>query len=699
MTKLSIAALMLFACLLAFAPCRSHAADNITIKSDTMNSNESDNTVTANGNVHMEWGGMTLTSQRAVYNRTTGVLSAYGDVVITKDEDKLRGEWATLDTNSGRGEIHKGVASLQDSAINFTGDTIIRNGNGTLSLRGTELTTCELPDPSWKLSAEKLDVDLLGYAIGKNIIFYIKDKPVLYLPWIAFPAVKDKKDGLLFPKLGYSRKRGIRYDQPVYWVISPSQDAIIDLDIQTKRGVGLGLDYRYIRKRGSEGNLTGYLIYDYMDNRWRGQVYQTHKEIFSPDLNLRSSINLTTDRQFLSDYGEKSGDYNRQSNDTIVNALKTWQHYALTATLRYTEDYYATDNSHTLQTLPEIGLAAVRQQIFGTPLYFDLDATATNFHRASGPSGQRLNMFPRLSLVGGLLGYVNATMYAGAHLRGYNTSDIPAASAINHSDIDLLPEAGLNLTLPLSRVYDISGEHLKKLRHELIPEISYRYEPRRDQEQLPFYDYDDRLLRQSVVYYGVTSLLSGKFQQGETTEYRDISRIRLLQGYSFSGSRRDLLTMTDDSHHLTDLILESETWLHPQFKLTFDARYDFHDNRLSSAAPGIEYDDKHGTTAAAGYRMSRNAVNPASQVEYFEARLATKRFKPWVFGYTTRYSFDKGNNLESVYTVEYHHQCWSVTLALHQRSGNPSFSVNFNLAGLNDDTQNRGSKNNAPGSL
>jgi LPS-assembly protein len=676
--------LILLACLLLLTTQTTFAAEEIVIKADTMSHSQANDIVNANGNVIMEWSGMTLTAERATYNRATGVLTAYDNVVISKGDEKLKGEWATLDMNNSRGELHKGTATVQKSGLTLTGDTIVRNSDGTLTLGDTELTTCELPKPSWKFSANQLDVDPTGYAIGKSIVFYIKDTPVLYIPWFAFPASQEKRSGLLFPKIGNSSKRGVQLDVPFYWVISPSQDAVIDVDIQTKRGVGLGVDYRYLRKRGSEGNLTGYLIYDNMTQSWRGQVYQAHKEIFSPDLNLRTSINLTTDREFLSDYGEKSGEYNRQSNTTIVNALKTWQNYALTATLRYSEDYYAANNNHTLQTLPEIGLSAVRQQLFSTPLFFDLDATASNFYRDSGPIGQRVLAFPRLSLVSGLPGYLNATIYAGAHLRGYSTSDIPSGSGINQTDGNLMPEIGATVSSSFSRVYNINGEHLKKLRHELIPEISYRYAPDRDQSRLPFYDFDDRLVHQNVVYYGVTSFLGGKFQYGESTEYRDISRIKLTQGYSINGTRRDELTLVDDSRQLSDVILETETWLHPLVKLTFDARYDFHDNRISNAAPGVEFDDKHGNIASATYRMTHNATIATNNVEYLEAHLSTKYFKPWTLGYTTRYSFDKGNNLESVYTVEYRHQCWSITLAYHDRSGNPSFSFNFNLAGLTD---------------
>lgn len=665
---------------LACAASGHAPASEVVIKADSITHDEAMGTVTATGNVVMDWEGTTLTADRATYNRTTGMLDASGNIVITKGDDRLKGESLTLDMETGLGELEHGSVVLRQSNATFTGRKIARTDETTIVIRDAELTTCEIPDPAWRFGADELEADIRGYAIGRNVIFYAKEVPVLYLPWIAFPVVRDRKTGLLFPRMGYSNTRGARLDIPVYLVISPSQDATFDLDLQTRRGIGTGVDYRYIRKRGSEGNAGGYLIYDLVDERWRGELTQTHKEIFAPDMNLRMAINLTSDRRFLHDYGEKSGEYNRQSNDTTLNALKTWQQYALTLNLRYSEDYYAPDNSRTLQTLPEIGLAAVRQQLAATPLYFDLDAGAANLYREAGTRGQRLQAFPRLTLVTGLPGYLNLSAYGGARLRAYATDSIPAGSTIDGDTAKVLPEAGATLSASLSRVYEINGGHLKKLRHELTPEISYRHVPEQDQSRLPFYDHGDRLVWQNIVYYGVTSLLGGKYQNGETTEYRNISRIKLMQGYSIEGTRRDLLTMVDAGRPLTDLILESDNWVHPRARLTFDARYNVYDNRISSAAPGLEFDDKRGNTLAAAYRMSRN------EVEYFEGRLSTKIFRPWTFGYISRYSFDRGGFLEAVYSAEYRHKCWSVNLALHDRLGNHSFTVNFNLAGLTDNS-------------
>jgi len=650
--------------------------ENIHIKADSISHGDSDGVFTASGNVLVTLQGVNLVSDKASYDGSTRTLHATGNVVVTKGKDVIKCESITLNLESGRGEMDKGTLYAPASNLTLTGGNIIRLSDSEFEISKTELTTCELPDPSWKLKADKLKVNLLGYATGRNIVFYIKDIPVLYLPWIAFPVVREKRSGLLFPQFGYSNTRGIQLGIPVYLVISPSQDLLFNLDLLSKRGAGTGLDYRYIRTRGSEGHFGGYQIYDLLQNRWRWQIAQNHKEIISPDMNLRLDVNQNSDRTFLGDFGEKSGDYNRQSSDTTLNALKTWQNYALTTHLRFIEDLYAVDNSRTLQTLPEIGVAGVRQRVFNMPLYFDIDAAIANLYREALPSGQRLTVFPRVTLLQSQNGYLNASLFAGAHISGYNTDEGTDGKGVQQNNGALIPEVGARVSTSLSRVYQLETTALKKLRHEIIPEISYSYIPDRSQQLLPFYDNTDRQVWQNVAYLSVTSLLGGKFISGETSEYRDISRAKLLLGHSFEGTRRDQLTTVDSLRPWTDLIFESDAWVHRLARMTFDARYNLYERRIDSSTAGIEFDDRQGNLLGASYKMSRN------DVEYFEGRLSTRLIKPMTLSYTARYSFDRGDFLESVYTVEYRHKCWSIKMALHDRPGNQSFVVNFNLAGL-----------------
>ena len=664
---------------LAWGDAGNEADDGIRIKADAMDHNQADDVITASGNVVILWKGATLTSDRASYDRAKKVLTATSNVVIIKGGDTVKGESVSLDLDSGRGELVKGKIFTKQKNAYVTGDSIKRIGESDYTATQGSFTTCDDKSPSWKFGASDLEMTVDETASARNVVFYIKDVPVFYFPYIVFPAKTERRSGFLFPRFGYSDKDGYKADIFYYWAISPSQDATISLNLESKRAVGMGLDYRYLRSRGSSGELGGYLIYDYNTHNPRGIIAQSHREIFSPEMNLRTSINMTSDRLVFSDYGQKSGVYNLQSNDSTVNFLKTWQNLALTANARYTQDYYTQTNSGTLQTLPQIGLSGVRQQIFSSPVYFDFDSYVTNFYAESAVRGQRFYGKPRLTLVTGIPGYLNVSVTGGAHLRAYQSDNIPPNSSIHDVDGSLLPEAGVRMSTSLSKVYDVNGEKLQKLRHEIAPEITYNINGHQNQSRLPNYDYLDRIVYQNIVYYSLTNFLGGKFRNGDTSEYRDLMRLTLIQGYSFAGGRPDLLTAVDAHRPFTDLTLGSEAWFHPQTKLTFDASYNVYGNYISSAAPGVEFDDKRGTTAGISYHMEHKLV------DYIEGRLSTKFIKPWTFSYSSRYSFNSHNLLSSVYSAEYRHQCWSIIVSYHDRrvtNPNQTFTVNFNLLGV-----------------
>lgn len=152
--------------------------------------------------------------------------------------------------------------------------------------------------------------------------------------------------------------------------------------------------------------------------------------------------------------------------------------------------------------------------------------------------------------------------------------------------------------------------------------------------------------------------------------------LRLLQSYSFSGSRPELLTLVNDTRRVGNLVLESETWINQNVRILADVRYDHYGHRISSTASGAEYNDLRGDTARISYRMVDQ------QLDYLEAGATIALTNPVYLNYTTRYSFDKHDFLESYYTIEYRHQCWSVIAGYRDRPDNKAWTINFNLAGL-----------------
>ena len=67
----------------------------------------------------------------------------------------------------------------------------------------------------------------------------------MWLPRAALPVYRERQSGLLFPRVGFSNRRGFQLLQPYYWAINKSQDATVSLDVETSLRIGLLGEYRY----------------------------------------------------------------------------------------------------------------------------------------------------------------------------------------------------------------------------------------------------------------------------------------------------------------------------------------------------------------------------------------------------------------------------------------------------------------------
>ena len=112
--------------------------------------------------------------------------------------------------------------------------------------------------PDWRLAGSELDVTVDGYGTLKHGRFLARDLPVLYVPYLIFPAKTTRQSGLLFPHLSYSRdKNGLDVEIPFFWAVSESADATFFQRYLEKRGFKEGVEIRYFPSPGSFGTFYG----------------------------------------------------------------------------------------------------------------------------------------------------------------------------------------------------------------------------------------------------------------------------------------------------------------------------------------------------------------------------------------------------------------------------------------------------------
>ncbi|RNC67770.1 MAG: LPS-assembly protein LptD [Desulfuromonadales bacterium] len=679
MLRLQFLIFSLLALGLALAPASALAADAdgpILVDADSITHEVAGDQVEATGNVRIRGRGMTLLSDRALFLRDKDEAEAQGNVIVTREGDTLRGDRVKLNFRDETGEVEQGNVFLKKGNLHAKGRRMYKLGPDTYRLDGGSFTTCDAENPSWKFSASDLNVLVGDYATAKHALFYIKNVPVFYFPYLVFPVKRERQSGFLTPRGGNSSKKGMTANLGYYWAISPSQDATFNLDYQSKRGTGLGVDYRYIRKRGSDGTFRGYVIYDDKQQRFRGYVVEKHQEIVSDTFNIKSDINWVSDRNFLRDYAEQTGVYNQNLADSSLSLTKHFRRQVLAGEFRYQDNLQqdVSSNRNTLQKLPTISLTGIRQRIADTPFFVSHESNFTNFYREEGIKGQRLDLSPRLTFYAKPDGPLEMSAWGGYRLRLYNSYGDQQTDGVEGDGIAL---AGAAISSTLARVYETGNAAMPRVRHVMVPEVRYSFVQDRNQDSLPFFDYNDRIVHENRVVYSLTNRLTGKFDRGDgTSEYRDLLSLRIAQGYEFSGTRRDLLTLVDDERKFTDIMVEATA--HPIKPLTvaLDSRYSTYYTRFNTAAVAADVNDGKGNSAGVTYRFARD------EVDYLEGRASIALLKPVFFTYFTRYSFDRKGPLESLYTMEYRHQCWSIAFSYRDRIDTNEFFVNFSLAGI-----------------
>jgi LPS-assembly protein len=236
--------------------------------------------------------------------------------------------------------------------------------------------------------------------------------------------------------------------------------------------------------------------------------------------------------------------------------------------------------------------------------------------------------------------------------------------------------AGARASTSFSRLFDVSVGGLSRIRHILTPGLDYSFVQENGQGQLPFFDYDDRVVGQNLISWSLANSITGRFDTAGGVEYRDLFNFRLSQGYQLTGERRDLLAPADEGRRFTDVRLEAVAHPFKALSIDTDSRFSTYHAAVTTAAIGATVDDGKGNEAGIAYRRIAGAL------DYLEGKLSLNLVKPFVFQYTGRYSFDRDDFLEKYFVLEYRHQCWSVALSYRDRPDNREFLVNFSLAGI-----------------
>ena len=180
---------------------------------------------------------------------------ASGHVTMSVGQDLITADSLQIDLNTEQGTLQGGSFFLHQENFHIKGDRIVKTGKDSYHADKASLTTCDGEKPAWKITGRNLNVTIEGYGYAHHAVIWVKDIPVFYTPFIAFPVKTKRQTGLLPPQIGSSSRKGFEYHQPFFWAINDSMDATFYDHFMDLRGNKLGAEMRYAMNPLTKGTL------------------------------------------------------------------------------------------------------------------------------------------------------------------------------------------------------------------------------------------------------------------------------------------------------------------------------------------------------------------------------------------------------------------------------------------------------------
>jgi LPS-assembly protein len=501
----------------------------------------------AEGNVVITFQDSVLKAQKVTYGAGTEKVAAEGPIELRHGVQWLKGSRADLDLKTDTGTIYD-ADGYTDQELFVKARILIKTGPDSYRAKSGFLTACGEQTPKWSFTVRDAKIPLGGNARFTNTFFRIKNIPVFYLPVMLFPTgKKERSSGFIVPSTGNSSNKGRRITESFYLVLGRSADLILSETYFSQRGFGHGFTFRTRPNAASNLDLDGFTIKD-RKNQGGWSLNGLGETQFGKGYRAVADFNLVSSFLFRQVFSEDFYTATRPTENSRIFLTKNFE--AGTANLLFSrEETIFPVHNIIIRSTPALTFRSSGRQLFGTPVYLDLDASARTLSRSdpyledTGVT-QRLDFFPRaylsIPLFMGLRATpdlaVRATYYSDSLTTNESGDFVMSPQSLHRNYVDL----GLNLEgWGLSKVY--SSKSGSGWKHTIEPTLRYRYLHGVDEfDQIIRFDENDAIVNTNEVEYDLYNRFFVKRKVDGVMVNHEWLSIRLAQKYffdpSFSGS-------------------------------------------------------------------------------------------------------------------------------------------------------------------
>lgn len=533
---------------------------------------EEGNVVIATGNVQVSDGEILIIADRVTYNNNTGDVLAEGEVYFEQQGQRLTGDLIEFNYKTRRGTIRNPTAftsrTPDGTMIVVDAKRADKTGSDTYNLDSAALTACQEKVPKWSFTAKRARIRLDHRVKVYNAFFRIKNIPALYLPYASISiSKKDRSSGFLLPSSGSSSIKGRTVHLAYFQTLGRSADLLVRTDVFSKRGVGLGFDFRARTDENSRIAFGSFLVFDrllgpkYLPNCDRATLgdqcklpdqggssfYVDAVQYFKNGFVAVADVNITSSFDFRQVFSDNILTAISPEERSIFYLNKNWRSFSFNALFGEQSVFVANSIVKTRQ-LPSIEISQRSTRVSEKfPAYFSFGAALEGVRRSETSADrfdlktpsivQRLDLAPRLTFPLKSFAGFTLTPSVGVRSTFYSDSLDPVARQVvgqnllrNYVDFDV------DLRAPaLAKVFH-RRDGTPWFKHVIEPFVEYRRIAGIDEfdRTLPV-DERDLIAETNEIEYGVSNrfFVKRKGTDGATPQTHELLDITLTQKYFF----------------------------------------------------------------------------------------------------------------------------------------------------------------------
>ncbi|MBN1526874.1 MAG: LPS export ABC transporter periplasmic protein LptC [Candidatus Omnitrophica bacterium] len=633
----------------------------IVVNGDRVEYYQEKKQVVGTGGISITYKDIVMTCDKITVYLDSKDAIAEGNVKITQKGATFTGDTIKYNFDTRVGDVVKGDVSAKPfygkaDRIEKLSDKEIRIDNGYV-------TTCDLPNPHYRIQAKQVRIYTKDKVIAKNVFFYVGKIPILYFPYYIQPLTEHSAHATAL--VGRDKDWGYYGLSSIRYYFNKLFSGKLRLDYRTKKGLAVGFDNYYSIKGLGNGSVKLYGI-DENDSlafeksgerefKYRAQV--RHRWEVTKDTLMMLEFNKMRDQYFIRDYFLKEYEEEGPVPDNYISFITAKRDYTTQLLLRKRMDKYF----NVVERLPEYSIDIHNYRFGESKLYFKSHTSGAYLNEkypATVPEQKdfgsaRFDSYNQLSYAEKLFGFWNITPYVGMRQTYYSRNLWGDTNLIRG-----IFNTGVDNYMRFYKTWDVQSNFMNmdihSLRHLIMPGVNYYYthQPTIAPENLNQFDDVDAIDTANGFLLSLENKLQTKRYQGEDLKTVDLVRFIVSSDYMFR-LKKNNLELKSNKFRSVDFQLElyPYPWLYSISKMMVNTKH----SNIESASVDLTAVGGKKWSLGAGYRYE-NAEN--TETNLITAEVSYQLTDKWKINVYEQFDINKAAFIEQEYTVYRDLHCW-----------------------------------------